>query len=164
MEWSCATEGDQREISWVQALLDCTRANSVRHVGVDNGQDAGGRILKRHVQGVSQCSDHTLRCLYIKEHGSTEEIVWLEVAQHHMGIRDRGLLAPLTISRRPRLRTSTVRPNAEGSAGVDMRNGAATSANGVNVDHGGHNWVAPDPGVTRRSLGEGTVHNQTDIG
>src|SRR5215510_2416960 len=164
MEWSCTTKSDQREIPWIQALLDCTRANSVRHIGVDNGQDASGSILKRHVQGVSQRSDHTLRCLYIKGHGSTEEIVRIEVTQHHMGIRDRGLLAPLTISRRTRLRASTVGANAEGPAGIDMRNGAATGANGVNVDHGGHNGIAPDPSVTRRSLGEGTVHNQTDIG
>ena len=81
-----------------------------------------------------------------------------------MGIRDRGLVAPLTIGCRTRLRASTVGTNAEGPARIDIGNGSATGANGVNVDHWCHNRVATDPGVTRGGLGEHAVHNQTDIG
>src|SRR5205823_2202433 len=105
MQWPGATEGDQREVAWIQALLDRTSVNGVRHVGVDNGQDAFGSVLKRHVQCVSQRPDYPLRCLHVQGHRTTEEIVWIEAAQHHMGIRDRGLVTPLTIGRRTRLRS-----------------------------------------------------------
>ena len=73
-----AAERDQHEMAGIEALLYRARTDRVRHIGVDDGEDALSRGLKRQPQPIRQSSYRAARGFGIEPHRSTEEIVRVE--------------------------------------------------------------------------------------
>ena len=70
---------------------------------------------------------------------------WVQVPEHDAGVRHRRVPAPTPVAGRPRIRTRALRPDPQTTRRVKPRDTATSRPDGVDIDHGDPNWIAPEP-------------------
>ena len=157
-------EGDQREVARVQPLLHGLGTDGVRHVGVDDGEHAFGRLVPVDAQRLGKRRDRGIGPLGREGHLAAEEVVGIQPAEHEVGVGHRGRAATPAVAGGAGLRARALRPHLEGAAGIDAGDAAAACADGRDVDHRHQYRIAANPGVARSGLVVAAVDHDTDVG
>ena len=159
-----AAEGNQREVARIEALLHRLGADGVRHVGVDDGEHALGRLVLVDAESLGEVRHRLVGALRRKRHLAAEEVVRIQAAEHEVGISHRRCVAASAIAGGAGLGARALRPHLEGAARVGSRDAAAARADGRDVDHRHQDRVAANPGVARGGLVVVAVDHDADVG
>ena len=135
MHGASAAEGDERELAGIVAALDRDDAQRLGHVAVDDFDDLGGRF--GHSQSEQVChslADRRLGCREIDLERAAQQRLAIEVAQHDVGVADRGLPSAFAIGGRARVSPGAAWPDFERAAMIDPGDAAAAGADLGEVD------------------------------
>ena len=161
---ACTAKSDQRKAAGIDALLNGARADRVRHVAVDDGEDAFGGFEQIEAKFGGKRGDDAVRGRSVELHAATKEILGCEAAKHDIGVRHGRLCAAASIRGRSWHCAGAPRPDAKGTAAVDIGNRPAAGADCVHVDHRHKQREAAYRRRARVGLGEATANNETDVG
>ena len=140
-----AAEADEGEVAGVVAPLDGDDADGLFHGGLGEAEDAGGELLDGGQIAAGALHDGA-RALGVEADAAAEEEVGVEAAEDEVGVGDGGLLCPGR-SRWVRDRRRRTRGRRAGCRrSVEAGEGAAASADGVDVEHGHADGHAGDDG------------------
>ena len=156
-------EGDERKAARVDALLDRTGADRVRHIGVDDGEDALRRLAEAEAELDCKPADGAVRRFRVELHATAEEVIRVEPAENQIGVCHRRLFAAHPISRGSRRGARAARPHPKRSAVVDVSDGAAARADSVDVNHGGQQRKAGDGRRTRVRFRQLSIDDDSDF-
>jgi hypothetical protein len=161
---SGTAECDERKAAWVEAFLHGARADRVRHVGIDDREDALGRFLETEAKPLGQTAGGAPRCHRIEPHRAAQKIIGIQPAEHEIGIGHRGLGAASSIGGRSGIGPGAARADAKSAGAVDIGDRPAAGADRVDIDHRRQHRVSSDPCVSGRRLGKAPVDDDADIG
>jgi hypothetical protein len=106
-----------------------------RHRGGGDGQDAARCCRRRETEPPAEALDRSHGRVDVDRERSFEQRVGPEVAQHEMGVGDRGLLA-LAVARGSGVGAGTLGTHTKRAASVDIGDAAAATADGVHRHSG----------------------------
>ena len=136
METTRAAEREQREVLGIEPLLEEREADRARHVRDSDLQNAFGCGFGRERQACRDMRrDRRACCGVVETHGAAEKELRVDAAEHDIGIGYRRLRAAAAVAGRPRLGAGALRSDAQATALLDARNGAAARADGADLDH-----------------------------
>ncbi len=145
---------DQDRVTRVDALVDGDIDDRLDHVLGRNRNDRRGRLLEVDPHGCCNIAlDRAARGIEVERHGTTEEELGIEIAEHEARIRDRGLVTAVAVAGRPRHRARALRSDMQHPAIVNPGDGSPARADGLHV----HRWEPrhvtaiglTDPGFAR---------------
>ncbi len=153
----------KREPARVDAFLDRARTDGIRHVCVDDRDDAFGRLCRCQPELVRKFGNHSVAGPGVQHHRPAKKAARIKPAQNDVRIRDGRFVPALAIGGRPGDRARALRSRPEGTALVDMRDRSATRADGVDVDHRQDDGEPGDRGGARIGLGQVPILHDADI-
>ena len=156
-------EGDKRKAARVDALLDRTGADRVRHVGVDDGENALRRLAEAEAELGRKPADGPARRFRVELHAPAEEITRVEPADNQIGVRHGRFFAAPPVGGGPRNRARAARSDPKRSAMVDIGDRAAARADGVDVDHRREQREAGDGCRARVRFRQLSVDDDSDV-
>src|SRR5262249_61887898 len=77
------------------------QADGARHVGVDDGDDATGGLVRRKIEGIGERADRRSSGVGLERHAAAEQARGTEATEEEIGVRDGGGAAAAPIARRP---------------------------------------------------------------
>ena len=113
MQRASATEGDQRVVARVIALLDRHEAQRADHVFVDDVVDAFRGVLHGQLQRIGDLLDGRVRQITTQHHVAAELLHLGQITQHDVGIGHRRLRAAAVVRRRARIGARRLRTDAQ---------------------------------------------------
>ena len=143
-----AAEGDQCELARVVALFHRNQPQRAVHVLVHEAYDARGRLHQRKPQGVGDLLHGGFGRAAVQLHVAAQANLRRKVAEHHVGVRNRGLLASLGVGRRPRIGAGALRADAQRARELGhVGDGTAAGAHGAHVHRGSAHGHVPHGGL-----------------
>ncbi len=181
MYGAVAAKGHQCELARIAAPLGRDRAQGPGHGRVRDPVNAVRRLIHRYPQRTGDLRlDSRRRGLGVEGQFAAHQIIRIDEAQHHVGVRHRGHGAALAVANRSRHRACAFRPDGQGAAWINPHQTAATGPNlgdidgrhahvmaaalqqsGGVIDAGAHvNFTDPVKGAAfdNRRLGGGAAH------
>ena len=140
------------------------RADRVRHIGIDDGENAFGRLFETEAEPLGQTADGAPRGGGVEPHGPAQEIIGVEPAEHDIGVGYGRLDAALAVGRWSGIGPGAARADAKGACAVDIGDRPAAGADSVDVDHRCKQRVTPNPRVAGGRLGKAAIDDDADIG
>ena len=132
-----AAKGEQAEVTRGQPAADGDLAHRIGHVVRHESHDPFGRLLKAHAQGLGHAARHRLGGqIGLDLESQVCERIRTDAPEHQVGIGDGGLPATASIAGRAGPRAGALRTDPQGPAELHPRQGAATGADGVHLQHG----------------------------
>ena len=77
-----AAKHDERKTARIEALLHGARADRIRHIGIDNGENALGRFFETEAKPNGQAANGAPCGGGVEPHGTTQKIIRVESAKH----------------------------------------------------------------------------------
>ena len=138
--------GHQRDPPQVIAAPHRHQPDRLRHLGVDDVVDAGGRPRDRQAQRPRDPGlDRLVGQLGEQRESPAGVGGGVEVAQHDAGVGHRGLAALAPVAGRAGVRARALGPDLQAAGGVEPGDAAPAGADGVDVDHGHSQRVPAQP-------------------
>jgi hypothetical protein len=127
---------DQRPRAQILAALDGVHARGIRHVLVHQLADAERRVIGfQPERRADPLDDGSFGGGAIERNFAAGESIWIDAAEHHVGVRHGRLRTALPVANRTRLRARAVRPHGDALERVEPRVGAAARADLHHLDH-----------------------------
>src|SRR5215470_9137118 len=128
----------QHELSRIMPSLDRRSADEIAHMRIGNPVNAGRSLDGTHSEGCrSPFGYSACRCFFAEAHFAAEKIIFVQIAQHEIGVRNSRLAASQLIADRPRVGARTLRPNFEDPRlRVDPGDAASSRADRLDPDLG----------------------------
>ena len=159
-----AAGGDQGEIARVVAAPHAVELDRLDHAELLDLQRAERGLLQRHVEGRGEPLQRVPGEVGVQRHAPADQAaVGAQPAQHHLRVGRGGLGAAAAVAGRSRIGAGRLRPDAVDAAVVDMGDGAAAGADGVDIDHRDHGLVVADLGIEQVAHPEPAVRRHADI-
>ena len=146
-----AAERDERELARVEAALDRDHPQRPAHLGVGHAHDAERGLERVEAELGAEALERRLGLVARERQLAAELGAVAEVAEQHVGVGDRRLLAALAVGGRAGVGARRARPDAQRAAGVGPGDRAAAGADGVDVDHRQLDRDARDDRLGRRA-------------
>ena len=164
MHGAVASVGDEREVARVGAVGREDLAHGVGHVGVDDALDAPRRLDHVELQGVGHVAlDRFPGGVDVQRHAPAREVLDRQVAEHGVGVGDRGMDAAASVAGGAGLRPGAVGPDEQGAL-THVGDAAATGADALHVDHRQADVVAVAPVPVGLDLRLAAAHEAHVIG
>jgi len=149
MQRTGATEGDQRIVAWVVALLNRHQTQCTHHVFVDDIVDALRGLLHSETERVADFFDGGLRKLSVKYHIATKFLHFGKIPKNDIGIGHRWLGAAAVVRGRTRVGARRLRTDAQRLSELrHVGDRAATRTDGANIDRRRTNCDVTDRSLT----------------
>ena len=127
-----ASERDEREVAWIEALLDGDDAESTHHLGVDDLDDGCRVEVAERPRGRVPIESDPAR-----------EARWKPI-QKEVGVRHRRTSPAVPVARRPGTRTCALGPDSQRASSVAPGDGAAAGSDRVHGERGKPHREAAD--------------------
>ena len=149
---SAAADDDRR--ARIEALVDRDVLDRRDHVLVRDGEDGVGRAFEIEAERLGHARPHGLRGpVGVELEPAAQEVVGVDVAEHHRGVRDRRLDAAQPVAGRAGHRAGALRAHTQQARRVDPGDRAAARADRLDVDRREPRHVArphpAEPGLAR---------------
>ena len=158
-------EGDEGELPGVHPSRHRVRADREGHVGVDDPDDAEGRVGDGQAELLPDLLlDGAARAVGIDGEVAPQHLVRVEPPEGDLGVGDGGLVAALAVAGGAGVRPRRARPHVEPARRVDVGDGPAPRADGHEVDHRDEDRVPAHVGVARVHDLDAPVGDGADVG
>ena len=146
-----AAEREQRQAGGVVAALGGVHAGGAGHVLVDEAVDAPGGLLDGQVERLGDVGlDRLRRRVDVERHLAAEEEVGVEVAEHEVGVGDRGLRPAAAVTGRAGVGARGLRAAGEQPERVDVGERPAADAD---LDHVDRRRLDREAAAAREAVG-----------
>ena len=135
MQWSGTTERDEREAPRVMSALDTHQSDRPGHTGIDDRQNALGGSFERQPEWLRDSHPdrpfrgRTVEFDFARQQGRRNP------PEDQMRVGHGRLVRAAAVTGRARIGAGAARTDRQPAAAFDVRDAAATGADGVNVDH-----------------------------
>ncbi len=162
VERAGASEGDEREVARIDALLDRDHAERVHHVVVGELHDGVGGLLDRPPERLGHLLERGARAAHVEHDVAAGEVLRVEPSEQQVRVGQRRPLSAHRVARGAGARAGALGADAQQSARVDPRDRSAAGADRADVDHRGADRDAELELEALRSLELPVVH-QRDV-
>ena len=132
-----AAKGEEHEIPRVEALLDRDLADQVGHLELGDLGDAAGALEERKPELFGDRLERGRGGVAVETHRPPGEVLAVQVAEHQVGVGDRGYLATPAVADGPRVGAGALRAHPEAPRHlVDPHPRAAPASDRLDVDLG----------------------------
>ena len=165
MQRSRPPERNEGELAGVHPARDRVRADREGHVGVDDPDDAEGRVGDGEAELASDLLlDGAAREVGVDGEVAPQHLVRVEPAEGHLGVGDGGLVPALPVAGGAGVRPGRARPDVEPARRVDVGDRAASRPDGHEVDHRHEDRMSAHVGVARVHDLDAPAGDGADVG
>ena len=136
MQRRAAAEGDEIVLIDRSAALDGVHARGARHVLRHHLVDGIGRHLRRQPEALGHVPlQRALRRRDVERDGAAGEVLWIDRAQHDIGVGHRGMPAAAAVAGGSGLGAGALRADRDPFQGIEPGDRAAAGADLDHLDH-----------------------------
>src|SRR4029453_809702 len=148
MGGTSTAEEHERELTRVVTALNGHQADLVRHARIDHLVDARRSGRYAQTETVRESGDRRFSSSDVQPQRSVGEVLGVEVAEQHIRVGHRRLIAAPAVACRSGLGPGAHRPDPQTASRIEPRNAAATRTDRVAIHHWGPYREWPDTPFT----------------
>ena len=145
----------------VVALLDDMDPRRACHVLAHDLIDSPRRLHRRQAQGFADSADRHRRGRSVQRHPAAQEEVRIEIAEHEIGVGNRRLRSPVSITGRTRVGAGAAGTHLQEAQVIDARDRPAT---GTDFDHVDDRRLYRQAAALLEAMDPRRLHHRGDVG